>query len=323
MKDKIPLYIIIGFLGSGKTSMLNSLLAQHQWESAGVIINDFGSLNIDASLVEGPDQMVKTELSGGQIFCSCLSGSFVDAVAAYAPLPIDALFVEASGLAKPNPLLEIMQWADTRSDQAFDFRGMVCIIDADRYFTLSQALMTVKEQVVYSDLFVINKCDLTDETTLSALEQELQLLRPGCKIIRTTYGKVPASVLQEHRFDPDVLRGTDPTEYTGWGINGRPVPMRLTPDAAVPIAQLDRFVRQLSPKTLRMKGYIMTVEHGLVLVNSVADQIVIDTDLPAGTKAHVQAALVVITEGGSDLIISLGEHWRSVTGIEVSVQTGS
>ena len=105
----IPLILISGFLGSGKTSFLNYLFETFPDRKFGVIINDFGALSIDAAEVKHPDGSIINELNNGQIFCSCLSGSFVKSVSAYAGTGIDYLLVEASGLAKPSPLMEIIE----------------------------------------------------------------------------------------------------------------------------------------------------------------------------------------------------------------------
>ncbi len=321
-KRRIPLYIIIGFLGSGKTSMLNNLLGQEEWSNVGVIVNDFGSLNIDSSLLSNSSDILKTELSGGQIFCSCLSGTFVETINKYSDLPIDALFVEASGLAKPNPLLEIIEWAERTSNDAFDYQGMICLIDAERYFTLSQALLTLKEQVVYSDLFIINKCDLVDEEELSKLETELHTLKPEVDMIKTTFGKVPSKIIRSLKPDTEQLLSYNTEQYKGWGKQGRPVPMRLTPTESVSFSALDAFMKRFGKEALRMKGYIFTVEHGLILANGVGEHITYDTDLTEDLKSTLQPGLVVIVPGNSMLKISLGSHWREMTETDVTVHTG-
>ena len=316
------MYIIIGFLGSGKTSMLNNLLEQHGWENVGVIVNEFGSLDIDSSLITSDSDIIKTELSGGQIFCSCLSGSFVDTIGKYADLPIQALFVEASGLAKPNPLLEIMEWAERTSNHAFEYQGMICIIDAERYHALSQALMTLKEQIVYSDLFIINKCDLVSEEELSSLEQELNAMKPEVDIVKTTYGKVPAELVKHLKHNADVLHTYDQELYKGWGKQGRPVPLRLTPEKPVAFDALDAFMKAYGSEAFRMKGYLETEEHGLILANGVGTHIEYDLDLPHDVRKTLQPGLVVIVPGNSMLKVSLGTHWRTQTGVDVAVHTG-
>lgn len=323
MSDRqIPLYILVGFLGSGKTTVLNTILEAYRSRSVGLIINDFGSLNIDSTLIESNEGIIQKELSGGQIFCSCLSGSFVESVAAYADLPINALFVEASGLAKPNPLMEIMHWASQTSGGAFDFRGMICIIDAERYPILSQTLTTIKEQIVYSDLFIINKSDLSDEEHLRAIEDEVSLLRPGAKIIRTSFGRFDTDLVDQMSLSEDFLRGIDPAEYKGWGKAGRPIPMALHIDGEVELTRLQEFLAQVSPKSLRIKGYLRLATDKTVLVNCVGSQILIDESIDQQSASELTRALVVILPGDSELRLSLGVVWRELTGTETVVKTG-
>ena len=158
MKQKsISLFIITGFLGSGKTSVLNSLLEHMQTLQVGLILNDFGSISVDEALVNQSSGIVSTKsLSGGQIFCNCLSGSFVKAIEEMSLLMPDVIFVEASGLAKPSSLMDIIAMVAARTEQRVSYKGMLCIIDAQRYPLLSQSLKTLEEQVVYSDLLILN-----------------------------------------------------------------------------------------------------------------------------------------------------------------------
>ncbi|MDA3831909.1 MAG: GTP-binding protein [Spirochaetales bacterium] len=320
-EEKIPLYVIIGFLGSGKTSLLNSLLEQAFWQRTGIILNDFGSLNIDTSLIRRRDGVTAAELSGGQIFCSCLSGNFVSKVAEFADIPIDVLLVEASGLAKPNPLLEIMEWADKKSNHKFDFKGMICIIDAERYAVLSQAVNAVNEQVVFSDLFIVNKCDLADDDVLESIDKELLLLRPGAQIYHTTYGRIPVEILTQITKAPDVLRGIDPKEYAGWGSSGRPVPIHLQPKEVISEKRLLEAMQAISPLAFRVKGYVNTTEQGMVLVNCVGKNISLEKSLTEAQQ-KLQPGLIVISQRKSELILMLGTFWREKTGSDADVTTG-
>jgi G3E family GTPase len=114
MNRKSPLYVVSGFLGSGKTTLINRLLSGMTGKRIGIIVYDFGPLAVDSSLIAGAlEGAQKTgieikELNNGQLFCDCLVGSFIDAVAAFAGTDLDALWVEASGLAKPSPLVDTM-----------------------------------------------------------------------------------------------------------------------------------------------------------------------------------------------------------------------
>ena len=158
MSNTIPLYLVTGFLGSGKTSIINSLLSQVKEKRVGLILNDFGSIVVDSALIKSSSEVVAIKnLSGGQIFCSCLSGSFVKSVIEMADQNPDFIIVEASGLAKPAPLLELVSIITEKnaSKRVTLMEGMMCVIDAERYLTLSQSLMTLEEQVMFSDWFII------------------------------------------------------------------------------------------------------------------------------------------------------------------------
>ena len=98
----IPYLFISGFLGAGKTTLLNNLLKRYAHLKIGVIVNDFGELAVDNMLIDKAGVTGEIlELRAGQIFCSCLSGQFVDSVLAYEAIQPDLLLVECSGLAKP------------------------------------------------------------------------------------------------------------------------------------------------------------------------------------------------------------------------------
>ena len=115
MKKNIQIYLISGFLGSGKTTFLKQLLEQNSNKRVGVIVNEFGNVGIDGTVLQ-KDGIEMVEINNGSIFCSCLKDNFVKTLVAFLELPIDILFIEASGMADPssmkilleqlNPLLE-------------------------------------------------------------------------------------------------------------------------------------------------------------------------------------------------------------------------
>ena len=108
MGKKIDLYILTGFLGSGKTTMLLNLIDKMKGEKIGIIQNEFGKLSIDGEILKSGDIEMK-EISRGSIFCSCLKLNFVQALAEMADMDIEYLFVESSGLADPSNMEEILK----------------------------------------------------------------------------------------------------------------------------------------------------------------------------------------------------------------------
>ncbi len=268
MKKRIPFYILTGFLGSGKTSVINSLLSQFSDKKIGLILNDFGSINIDSALVRGSGDVVSTKsLSGGQIFCSCLSGSFIKSVVEMGSLDVDIILVEASGLAKPVPLLEIASIIIDQGKGTLAYGGMVCIVDAERYHILSQALKTIEEQIVFSDWFIINKKDLVSDDSLKTTVASIASLKPGAPIFTTTFGSADPLMMrqfeEQNTYAPTVLKDT--RSYHGWGVQGRPKNCVFTAEQPFGLEQLQRLFESVAPQMLRMKGFLPAKEAGKVV----------------------------------------------------------
>ncbi len=309
----VPLYLITGFLGSGKTSLLNSLLALYKDKKPGVIVNEFGELGVDGTVLSSQTGIVTTELNGGQIFCSCLSGSFIDSIAAYNNTDIDVLFVEASGLAKPTPLIEIMQFADKKTEGNIAYKGMICVIDASRFEVLSRILLTIEEQIRYSNIFIINKTDLVEPDVIGRISQRIRELKPGAVISLTSYGEIDRDFLNMD-LPPVVIEEIDTEKYNGWGNDGRPVPVKLVPAKPIPFDSLVSFITDTAPKSYRLKGYIETIDKGLIFVDCVADMIHTEPFHSDKIDIHPKPGLTVIFPGSSSEPDMLFRNWRAATG---------
>ncbi len=292
MDKTIPLYLITGFLGSGKTSVINNLISQLKDKKVGLILNDFGSITVDSALVKGLSEVVSTKsLSGGQIFCSCLSGSFIKSVVEMIEYHPDVIIVEASGLAKPTPLLEIVSIIQDQTHQKVTYGGMLCIVDADRFQILRQSLKTIEEQVVFSDWFIINKSDIASKESLSSTIASIESLRPLAPIFTTSFGTLTSEMMRQFNESTHTIPITlkDPTPYQGWGVHGRPNNCIFTPEAPFEISQIEEFFTSVAPYMLRMKGFIPLKEKGkALLVDVVGKWVKVGvTDMPASQEMGV------------------------------------
>jgi len=271
--ESIPFFLITGFLGSGKTSLLNSMLEQLSDRKIGLILNDFGSIVVDESLINHRGGVVSTKsLHGGQIFCDCLSGSFIQSIAAMASFSPDLIFVEASGLAKPASLTEIVSWVSKQTNGAVNYAGTVCVIDAERYPIVSQALKVVEEQVVFSDWIVLNKVDLVGAKDVAAITRQLDSLLPNASIFKTSYGSVPAQLLSSMFSENVKIRTMSMKEtaaYIGWGDEGRPKSFVLSVKGDVGIEVLEPFVKTISPSFFRIKGFLRRKEGGYYNISGI------------------------------------------------------
>jgi len=267
--EPISLWILGGFLGSGKTTLLNQLLGKMRSQRIGVVVNDFGSLHVDATLVEREQEGGIVELNGGQIFCSCISGNFVKSIKELSRKPIDTIFVESSGLAKPSALETIVGEACRSSEREVNYRGFISVIDAERSPKLLAAVNAVEEQIAYADLAVINKTDLVDSASLDQLREKIEEINSSCSILETREGHIDPASLPERPLDHS---GSDSETYAGWGSGGRPKAVTWRPKESLSAAQLVSAVRRVAREAFRIKGYVRTSE-GIRFVSASGEQL--------------------------------------------------
>ena len=163
------LILLTGFLGAGKTTLMKRLLDCYREKRIGVIINEFGSINIDARLVE-TDGVQMAELSNGSIFCACIKDRFVDSLIDMAARNLEYLFIEASGLADPASMEIILAGISHLTDNKLLYRGSICIADAENYRNLADLLPAIRSQTEYADAVILNKTDLIDCDDLEKVE---------------------------------------------------------------------------------------------------------------------------------------------------------
>ena len=299
---QIPLILISGFLGSGKTSFLNYLFEKFPDKKFGIIINDFGALSVDAAEVKQPEGSIISELNNGQIFCSCLSGSFIKSVSAYAETDIDYLLVEASGLAKPSPLLEIVEAIKKINGDRFLYYGMISLVDSSSYLKLSGVLKAVDEQISYSDLVLLNKIDTADAATVKKAEMKIMTVNPGADIVKTEYGRIPPELFLGLK-EKSILPGPD-RRFAGWGKQGRPVPVLLKAVHTLEIGILEDFVNDPGGEYYRMKGRLET-DSGSVFVDCTVNSSSIVKD-EAGRNP--ENGLVIILPADDNIIKSVKDR---------------
>jgi G3E family GTPase len=200
----VPMTILTGFLGAGKTTLLNRILTGNHGLRVGVLVNDFGSINIDAELVVGVDGNMMT-LSNGCVCCQ-IRDDLIEAVVALLARPesIEYILLEASGVADPAGIFATFSDANLRDRIRLD--SVVCVVDADQVFAHPEypPLMELKlHQVGFSDMLILNKVDLAGSEQVTKVRAWLDEHFNRLRTVETNYCEVPYEILLGvGRFDP-------------------------------------------------------------------------------------------------------------------------
>jgi G3E family GTPase len=200
----VPITILTGFLGAGKTTLLNRILTRDHGLRVGVLVNDFGSINIDAELVIGIDGSL-ISLANGCVCCQ-IRDDLVDSVDAMLALPDDIEYVllEASGVADPAGIFATFNDPNLRDRIRLD--SVTCVVDADQVFAHPDypPLMDLKlRQVGFADMLILNKVDLAGPAQVAKVRAWLDEHFSRLRIVETNYCEVPYEILLGvGRFDP-------------------------------------------------------------------------------------------------------------------------
>ncbi|WP_237319237.1 GTP-binding protein [Streptomyces sp. JJ36] len=193
MTRRIPVVVLAGFLGSGKTTLLNHLLRRSDGTRIGAVVNDFGSIEIDAMTVAGQvDAMVSL---GDGCLCCAVDTSDLDEVLDVLARPaagMDVIVVEASGLAEPETVIRMILASE---NPHIRYGGLVEVVDAAEYPETRRRHPELDRHLRAADLVVLNKTDRAGERALAALDGTLRELTPGTPVVRAAYGRVPPELL--------------------------------------------------------------------------------------------------------------------------------
>ncbi|MFE0021310.1 CobW family GTP-binding protein [Amycolatopsis sp. NPDC059021] len=215
---RIPVVLVAGFLGAGKTTLLNHLLANRQGVRIGVVVNDFGSVNVDALAVAGQvDTMVSL---GNGCLCCAVDASGLDAMLGRlsdAEAGIDVIVVEASGIAEPRDLIRLMIASE---NPGIRYGGLVEVVDAAEFEAARERHPELAEHLRVADLVVLNKADRVEAGELAKVTGTVEELAPRIPVLTTSHGRVDPTLF----FDPgpreragqlsfDDLRAMDAHEH--------------------------------------------------------------------------------------------------------------
>jgi G3E family GTPase len=267
---RVPVTLLGGYLGAGKTTVINAVLARTEQPIA-VLVNDVGEVNVDAALVRRRHGDT-IELTDGCVCCSLASGlaAAFDGLRARDVAP-DHLILELSGVADPG---RVAPWADS---DGFRLDGIVVLVDAEQFIDRLDDPATgptVRTQVDAADLLVITKVDLASPDVLRDTTARLVELAPGVPILHADDAIATASFLDLGTRRPGGVAATPPPAlFDAHDIDTQPIPQ--------PIEQADfeALIESLPASTLRAKGIAVTPDGTRLLAQVVGRRRVV-TKLP-------------------------------------------
>jgi cobalamin biosynthesis protein CobW len=324
---KIPVTIVTGFLGAGKTTLIRHVLEQAGGRRLALIINEFGDVGVDGTILQGccPEENI-VELANGCLCCT-VADDFVPAIEALlarSPRP-EHIIVETSGLALPKPLVKAFDWPDIRTRLTVD--GVIAVVDgaavaegrfaddparlaaqraADSAIDHENPLEEVYEdQLLCADLVVLNKADLLDADAVQRVSADIRATVPrAVKIVAVREGRLDPAVLlglgaaveddlAQRPSHHDAEDGHDHDDFDSFVVDIAPVA-----DPAGLVARLTAVAERFD--VLRMKGFVEVIGKPMrLLVQGVGGRFRHQFDAPwaAGVR---RSQMVVIGEKGLD-----------------------
>lgn len=293
------LYLITGFLGSGKSTFLKGFLRFFEGQNIQIIINEFGKEGVDGALLAYLQAGI-AEITGGSVFCSCRIDQFENALQKFIRDDTQVVLVEASGLADPTGVKQV--FFETNRYPQIHYKGCICLVDPTRLPKLIVKSRVCKKQLINADVLLLNKVDLVTPTQLRQTREIMENHCPGVPVVETSYGLVDDSLL-------DLVSQNARTQKES---------MPLIPDISLKsitlilneqmsIKSLEHMIRMFIEDSYRVKGFVQTTE-GLKLVNGVGNMLTFEDVEEVEPKKT--GYLTVLSGGGMPIVKHVKEAMK-------------
>jgi G3E family GTPase len=256
-----PIYVISGFLGAGKTTLINSFLKSAPYSARiMVLVNEFGEISIDKKIIEA-DPLNIVDLSGGCICCGMLTELIASLRFALDELRADVILIESTGLALPQEIAR--QALSPFFEGRVEGGGIITVVDAGSLLTEDYPI--IKAQLKEANVVVLNKIDLIDPNTLVEIRDRIKMMTtPECSLFETSFGRISYNDIITRRYDspPFTYTKTRPGEFDSTVGFATVCLVRHSP---IDADELIEFYQKHRHKIIRSKGFVMTEKGGVVV----------------------------------------------------------
>lgn len=253
--DRVPVTLVTGFLGSGKTTLVNHILANRAGVRTAVLVNELGEVGIDNDLIVARSEDM-IELSNGCICCS-MNTDLVDSIVRVLmrPEPVDHLVVETTGVADPLPVAHTFLRPEFRDSLRLD--AIVAVADAEQFSLDRFDGVASRNQLRHADVVLVNKCDRVDEERLTCVEDTIRSLNAAVQLVRTTRGAVPLPLI----LDIGLFQAKDIVPQPGHLVDDGFTSLSFESDRPFSVDQFQAFLdRGRPPGLFRGKGFLWLAE---------------------------------------------------------------
>lgn len=287
----IQVILLTGFLGSGKTTLLQKLLNDHNQHRIGVIVNEFGDINVDSDLLKQAGIEI-SQMQGGSIFCACIKDHFVQSLIEMSHFNLDYLFIEASGMADPSSMTLILDAIAEQTKHPLCYVGSICVLDGESFLEQREILSVINRQLQYAGTAIVNKEDLISASQHRQINEAIQEINPHIDVHFTSYCSLDQDLLFS-RLKPPATAGTESSNTP----SNRLTSYLLKVKPEITRKQLEDFLLSIAPATYRIKGFVK-ISDAFYSVSCVRSHLVI---LP--WKGEIEKSeLVVISAVGIRLM---------------------
>ena len=343
MVESTKVLLITGFLGSGKTTFLNRIIDIFPKDKKlTILMNEFGEIGIDGTLVEG-DDIDMMEISRGSIFCVCVKTDFIKGLYELTTkIQPDLLIIESTGVANPSELKRDLKLPIF--NDRFDFTDQFCLIDAAHFMEAFDTFASVEKQLASSTVFIINKTDMVEKDVIEQIKLLVLEHHPDPLFYETTFSNIPlgsfpflaskaneSQAVDQAQMSSSILSSKELDDFIGDLLN-QPDQEITPPDQLASVTytwqgndfeEIRNIAKDLPASVIRAKGFVQ--ENGKLHLFS---YVMGDWTLETCTKdsAEIKHMNMVVFIGELDAIDGIAQavktgHWSAREVLQPMLQT--